>query len=113
MPVITSKDGEDCAQDDSFSTVFILESFEGDVYNYLYKQKQSLLGPLALQQLAKKNEPLPDNTRPLFNLAMTGVVVCFTGFRNKSDLVSLSSLLLSLLCNKITNLFRFLRKNSF
>ncbi|XP_044266147.1 protein ECT2 isoform X4 [Tribolium madens] len=93
VPVITSKDGEDCAQDDSFSTVFILESFEGDVYNCLYKQKQSLLGPLALQQLANKNEPLPDNTRPLFNLAMTGVVVCFTGFRNKSDLATLVPLI--------------------
>lgn len=90
VPVVTSDDGRDYAQDDFYSTMFVLENFEGDVYNSLCKQKQSLLGPLALQQLSNKSEPLPDNTRPLFNLSMTGVVVCFTGFRNKSDLVSIN-----------------------
>jgi hypothetical protein len=93
VPVVTSDDGRDYAQDDFYSTMFVLENFEGDVYNSLCKQKQSLLGPLALQQLSNKSEPLPDNTRPLFNLSMTGVVVCFTGFRNKSDLASLVPLI--------------------
>ncbi|XP_068904780.1 protein ECT2 isoform X4 [Tenebrio molitor] len=93
VPIVTSDDGRDYAQDDFYSTMFVLENFEGDVYNSLCKQKQSLLGPLALQQLSNKSEPLPDNTRPLFNLSMTGVVVCFTGFRNKSDLASLVPLI--------------------
>lgn len=94
VPVLTSADGKDYAQDFSFNTMFVLDNFEGDIYNYLYKQKQSILGHIALQQLANKNELLPDNTRPLFNLAMTGVVVCFTGFRNKDVLVRFQYLIL-------------------
>lgn len=88
VPVVSSKDGQDFAHDKSCTTIFVLDNFEGDVYNKLYKTKQPLLGPPALRQLAQKNEKLPNNTRPLFNLAMTGVVVCFTGFRNKEELVS-------------------------
>ena len=88
VPVVSSGDGKDCIQEDCYGTIFVLEQFDGDVYSCLCKQKQSLLGPVALQQLANKNESLPDNTRPLFNLSMTGVVVCFTGFRDKNDLVS-------------------------
>lgn len=66
----------------------MLEKFEGDNYDMLSKSRRPLLGPSALQQLANKGEKLPDyNTRPLYNLAMSGVVVCFTGFRNKDDLV--------------------------
>lgn len=87
VPIVNSENGQEYAQDDS-STIFVLENFEGDVYNSLYKSKQPILGPAALQQLALRKEKLPSNTRPLFNLAMTGVVVCFTGFRNKEDLVS-------------------------
>lgn len=87
VPVISSKDGAEYVDDDIY-TVFVLEAFEGDVYNRLYKSRQMLLGPIALQQLANKKESLPHNTRPLYNLAMSGVVVCFTGFRNKDELVS-------------------------
>lgn len=88
VPVVISKDGQEFAHDQNCTTIFVLDNFEGDVYNKLYKTKQPLLGPPALRQLAQKNEKLPNNTRPLFNLAMTGVVVCFTGFRNKEELVS-------------------------
>lgn len=88
VSVVTSKDGQDFANDTTCTTIFVLDNFEGDVYNKLYKTKQPLLGPPALKQLAQKNEKLPNNTRPLYNLAMTGVVVCFTGFRNKEELVS-------------------------
>lgn len=88
VPIVSSKDGQDYAHDKSCTTIFVINNFEGDVYNMLYKTKQPLLGPPALTQLAQKNEKLPNNTRPLFNLAMTGVVVCFTGFRNKEELVS-------------------------
>ncbi|CAH1117797.1 unnamed protein product [Phaedon cochleariae] len=93
VPVVTSKDGLEYAQDDSCTTIFVLANFEGDVYNRLYKSKQPLLGPPALQQLAAKKEKLPNNTRPLFNLSMTGVVVCFTGFRNKDELTKLVPLI--------------------
>ncbi|KAJ8972508.1 hypothetical protein NQ314_000152 [Rhamnusium bicolor] len=74
VPVVSAEDGQEYAQDDNCSTVFVLESFDGDVYTSLYKSRQPLLGPPALQQLALRKEKLPNNTRPLFNLAMTGVV---------------------------------------
>ncbi|KAJ8983138.1 hypothetical protein NQ317_014713 [Molorchus minor] len=93
VPVLSSENGQEFAQDDSCTTVFVLEIFEGDVYNNLYKSRQPLLGPTALKQLASKKEKLPNNTRPLFNLAMTGVVVCFTGFRNKDELTKLVPLI--------------------
>lgn len=89
VSIVTSKTGEEYARDHSCSTIFVIDNFNGDIYENLYKSRHPLLGPPALQQLANKNEKLPNNTRPLFNLAMLGVVVCFTGFRNKDDLVCL------------------------
>lgn len=67
-----------------------MDSFEGDPFNALFKAKQLVLGPPALRQLADRKESLPDNIRPLYNLAMLGAVVCFTGFRNKEELVSVA-----------------------
>nr|CAH7740851.1 unnamed protein product [Callosobruchus chinensis] len=93
VPVVTSKDGQEYTHDDTCSTIFVLENFEGNVFEKLHKSRKRLLGTTALQQLVKKKEKLPLNTRPLFNLAMTGVVVCFTGFRNKEELTKLVPLI--------------------
>ncbi|XP_060518985.1 protein ECT2 isoform X3 [Cylas formicarius] len=94
VPVVTSETGQEYLEDNSCCTFFVIENFDGDVYNTICKSKQSVLGPPALQQLAKKNnKELPDNTRPLFNIAMRGVVVCFTGFRNKDELTKLVPLI--------------------
>ncbi|KAK5647138.1 hypothetical protein RI129_005602 [Pyrocoelia pectoralis] len=86
VPVITSENGLEYLEDRSCKTIYVLNTFDDDLYNTLYKHRQSILGPVALQQLSRKQEQLPDNTRPLFNLSMTGVIVCFTGFRNKNEL---------------------------
>lgn len=86
VPVISSDDGLQYLEDRSCKTIYVLNTFDDDLYNTLYKQRQSILGPVALRQLSQKREQLPDNTRPLFNLSMTGVIVCFTGFRNKNEL---------------------------
>lgn len=96
VPVITSENGKEYSDGKSSKTVFVVDSFDDVVYNSLCTNKQSILGPIALQQLANKKEKLPDNTRPLYNLAMTGVVLCFTGFRNKDDLVSLYTFIMML-----------------
>jgi hypothetical protein len=40
-----------------------------------------------MQQYAERREGLPSNSRPLYNLAMSGLVICFTGFRKKDELV--------------------------
>lgn len=89
VPVLTSVSGLEFTDNEhTCKTVFVLDSFDDDVFKALFKLRQCILGPTALQQLAIKKEKLPDNIRPLFNLSMGGVVVCFTGFRNKEDLVS-------------------------
>lgn len=87
VPVVTSNDGREYI-DGSFSTVFVVKEFEGDIFTYLSRAKQCILGPPALQQLAQQEKPLPCNTRPLYNLAMNGVVLCLTGFKVKDELVS-------------------------
>lgn len=89
VPVVHSQDGKQYMDDTACCTYYIIDNFDGSVYNSLCKCRQIILGPPALQQLGRKvPKELPDNTRPLFNLAMRGVVVCFTGFRNKDVLVS-------------------------
>lgn len=88
VSVVTSETGMEYIHDHSCRTIFVVESFESEAFDALSRYKHPLLGPPALRQLAAKREHLPDNTRPLYNLSMTGVVVCFTGFRNKTELVS-------------------------
>ncbi|XP_017768684.1 PREDICTED: protein ECT2 isoform X4 [Nicrophorus vespilloides] len=89
VPIVTSPDGYEYAGDQSCSTIFVLEKFQGPQYDHLCKSRHPLLGMPALRQLAIRKDKLPNNTRPLYTLAMTGVVVCFTGFRNKEDLTRL------------------------
>lgn len=85
VPIVVSETGEEYANDNLFSTVFVLNEFEGDVYDMLYKSRHPMLGPIALQQLAQKKEKLPSKTRRYYNLSMSGVVVAFTRFRDKKD----------------------------
>ncbi|XP_049822785.1 protein ECT2 isoform X2 [Aethina tumida] len=92
VPVVTSNDGREYI-DGSFSTVFVVKEFEGDIFTYLSRAKQCILGPPALQQLAQQEKPLPCNTRPLYNLAMNGVVLCLTGFKVKDELQKLVPLI--------------------
>lgn len=47
-----------------------------------------LLGTTAVKELNHRKETLPNNSRPLYSLAMWGLVICFTGFRKKEELVS-------------------------
>ncbi|XP_057663730.1 protein ECT2 [Diorhabda carinulata] len=93
FPVLTSIEPLDFKENESTSTIFVVENFEGEIFEKLYRSKLQLLGPVALKQLALKKEKLPFNTRPLYNLAMTGVIVCFTGFREKGELAKLVSLI--------------------
>lgn len=50
----------------------------------------SILGPPALKYAAEMKHALGQNTRPIYNYAMRGVVTCFTGIRKKDELVSVS-----------------------
>ncbi|CAG9768830.1 unnamed protein product [Ceutorhynchus assimilis] len=94
VPVVSSVHGREYMDETSCCTYYVIDNFDGEIYNSLCKSRQTILGPPALQQLASRDKKeLPDNTRPLFNVAMRGVVVCFTGFRNKDDLTKLVPLI--------------------
>lgn len=93
IPVLTSETGAEFVGDTSCSTVFVVGSFDVENMKELHKFPHQVLGTVALQQLSMKKENLPGCTRPLYNTAMSGVVVCFTGFRKKEDLTRLIPLI--------------------
>lgn len=86
VPVVLSATGAEFINDGSWDTVFVLEEFSGPIYDAIHRSEQRILGPTALQQFAERKQELPSNSRPLYNLAMSGLVICFTGFRKKDEL---------------------------
>uniref|UniRef100_A0A1B6JGD0 Protein ECT2 n=1 Tax=Homalodisca liturata TaxID=320908 RepID=A0A1B6JGD0_9HEMI len=89
VEVITSEDGSLCHSSLPLSTIFVLNEFEGSVFENLHKLGHRILGTTAVRELAARKEPLPQNSRPLYSLAMWGLIVCFTGFRKKEELMRL------------------------
>ncbi|XP_049291037.1 protein ECT2 isoform X2 [Anopheles funestus] len=97
LPIVTSDTGaEYIGDDDSISTVFVLNDFQGPVYDAIYKAKQRILGPPALQQAVRFSEGLVWNNRPIYNYCMRGVITCFTGIRKKDELTHLVHLIHSM-----------------
>nr|XP_014346922.1 PREDICTED: protein ECT2 [Latimeria chalumnae] len=81
-------DGENA----EFETIFILSNFLGHVYDFLHKSDHRILGPPIVLYCTQKGEPLPFNSRPLYCASMLNMVLCFTGFRKKEELVKLVTL---------------------
>uniref|UniRef100_A0A8C9TN60 Epithelial cell transforming 2 n=1 Tax=Scleropages formosus TaxID=113540 RepID=A0A8C9TN60_SCLFO len=75
-----------------FETVFALTDFEGPDFEYLYKNDHRIVGPPALLHCAGTQEPLPFSSRPLYSTTMMNLSLCFTGFRDKEEVVHLVSL---------------------
>ncbi|XP_041125551.1 protein ECT2 isoform X1 [Polyodon spathula] len=75
-----------------FETIFILTDFGCPEYEYLYKKDNRILGPPVVLHCAAKEEPLPFSSRPLYCTAMLNLVLCFTGFRKKEEVVKLVNL---------------------
>nr|XP_040222614.2 protein ECT2 isoform X1 [Anopheles coluzzii] len=98
LPIVTSDTGAEYIGDDDISirTVFVLNDFEGPVYDAIYKAKQRILGPPALQQAVRSSEGLVWNNRPIYNYCMRGVITCFTGIRKKDELTHLVHLIHSM-----------------
>lgn len=75
-----------------------LRDYKSVPYKYLISFSMSLslscsiLGPPALKYAAEMKQTLGQNTRPIYNYAMRGVVTCFTGIRKKDELVSTGEL---------------------
>uniref|UniRef100_UPI00398EAA92 protein ECT2 isoform X3 n=1 Tax=Pristiophorus japonicus TaxID=55135 RepID=UPI00398EAA92 len=70
-----------------FETIFVLGEFEGQPYETLHKMDTRILGPPVVLHCARKGEPLPYTSRPLYSRSMLNLVLCFTGFRKEKLLI--------------------------
>ncbi|XP_059478644.1 protein ECT2 [Neocloeon triangulifer] len=80
-----SRDGSELLD---LETVYIVDDFEGPVFNSLRNRKCRILGPTALIQYAQNDEPLPTRYTkyPTYCLHMRGATVCFSWFRDRIEM---------------------------
>ncbi|KAJ8310829.1 hypothetical protein KUTeg_012694 [Tegillarca granosa] len=90
--------GEECQNNKELKTaikletVFVLSSFEGEVYHKLLKAETRIVGPPVIIQCSKDKKTLPSHSRPLYSPAMCGVIVCFTGFHRREEVTPLADI---------------------
>ncbi|XP_023573575.1 protein ECT2 [Octodon degus] len=94
VPCVTMDSMEEFESLDSpeFENVFIVTEFQDSVFNDLHKGDCRIIGPPVVLSCAQKGEPLPFSCRPLYCTSMMNLVLCFTGFRKKEELVRLVTL---------------------
>ncbi|XP_025917715.1 protein ECT2 isoform X1 [Apteryx rowi] len=94
VPYIKMDTIEELGDSDSpeFETVFVVTDFQDSIFNNLYKADCRVVGPPVVLHCARKGEPLPFSCRPLYCASMLNLVLCFTGFRKKDELVKLVTL---------------------
>ncbi|KAJ8356951.1 hypothetical protein SKAU_G00197450 [Synaphobranchus kaupii] len=73
-------------------TVFVLTDFKSPGYDYLYENSSRVVGPPVVLHCARTEEPLPFSLRPLYSNSMRDLKLCFTGFRQKEEVVHLVTL---------------------
>ena len=91
--MIYSEDGSEFVSP-QLDTVFVLYEFSGEVYESLYQKECRILGYPALLEISRQKCPVPDLDRPLFSISMENVVTCFTGFRNREEVVRSPALII-------------------
>ncbi|KAM4041459.1 protein ECT2 isoform 2-T2 [Anomaloglossus baeobatrachus] len=93
-PYVTTESVEEYAEADApeFENVFVISDFQHPSFRYLYKAACRVLGPPIILVCAQKGEPMPFTSRPLYCASMLNLVLCFTGFRKKEELVKLVTL---------------------
>ncbi|XP_016965775.1 protein ECT2 isoform X5 [Drosophila biarmipes] len=96
LPIVTSDTGMDFLGESEWRTFYVLDDFEGASFEAIHKQKECILGPPALKYAAEMKQTLGQNSRPIYNYAMRGVVTCFTGIRKKDELTKLVNLIHSM-----------------
>ncbi|XP_005419089.1 protein ECT2 isoform X2 [Geospiza fortis] len=79
----------DCPE---FETIFVVSDFQAPIFSNLCKADCRVIGPPVVLHCAQKGEPLPFSCRPLYCTSMLNLVLCFTGFRKKDELVKLVTL---------------------
>ncbi|KFQ67259.1 Protein ECT2 [Phaethon lepturus] len=94
VPCIKTDTIEELGDSDSpeFETIFVVSDFQDSIFNNLCKADCRVIGPPVVLHCAQKGEPLPFSCRPLYCASMLNLVLCFTGFRKKDELVKLVTL---------------------
>ncbi|XP_066412583.1 protein ECT2 [Molothrus aeneus] len=94
MPYIKTDTMEELGDADcpEFETIFVVSDFQAPIFSNLCKADCRVIGPPVVLHCAQKGEPLPFSCRPLYCTSMLNLVLCFTGFRKKDELVKLVTL---------------------
>ncbi|NXL18641.1 ECT2 protein, partial [Setophaga kirtlandii] len=94
MPYIKTDTIEELGDADcpEFETIFVVSDFQAPILSNLCKADCRVIGPPVVLHCAQKGEPLPFSCRPLYCASMLNLVLCFTGFRKKDELVKLVTL---------------------
>ncbi|NXO22446.1 ECT2 protein, partial [Cisticola juncidis] len=94
MPYIKTDTIEELGDSDSpeFETIFVVSDFQAPILSNLSKADCRVIGPPVVLHCAQRGEPLPFSCRPLYCASMLNLVLCFTGFRKKDELVKLVTL---------------------
>ncbi|XP_040205316.1 protein ECT2 isoform X2 [Rana temporaria] len=94
LPHIITEAVEEYVETDApeFENVFVISDFQHPSFQYLYKADCRVVGPPIILYCAQKGESLPFTSRPLYCASMLNLVLCFTGFRKKEELVKLVTL---------------------
>uniref|UniRef100_A0A6G1RJD7 Epithelial cell transforming 2 n=1 Tax=Hypotaenidia okinawae TaxID=2861861 RepID=A0A6G1RJD7_9GRUI len=94
VPYIKTDTIEELGDSDSpeFENIFVVSDFQDSIFNNLCKADCRIIGPPVVLYCAQKGEPLPFSCRPLYCASMLNLVLCFTGFRKKEELVKLVTL---------------------
>ena len=71
---------------------FVCEDFSNDIYAKLHKKRCKIVGAPYVISMCRIGKELPEIHRPVYNRAMFGVCLCFTGFRNKEEMSRLCRL---------------------
>lgn len=91
--VLYSDTGFEYMTDTDDDTVFVVENFDGDIFQQLRRGRCRILGPPVIIKCARDKERLPSNQRPLYCTTMNQLILCFTGFKVKEDLSRLADLI--------------------
>ncbi|NXE63568.1 ECT2 protein, partial [Calcarius ornatus] len=94
MPYIKTDTIEELGDSDcpEFETIFVVSDFQAPIFSNLCKADCRVIGPPVVLHCAQKGEALPFSCRPLYCASMLNLVLCFTGFRKKDELVKLVTL---------------------
>ncbi|CAE1269369.1 ECT2 [Acanthosepion pharaonis] len=89
-PIIYSDTGQEIPESSPCEYIFILDNFADHVFRQLYANGRRIMGPPVIIKCARDNLPLPKYGRPLYCMAMSELILCFTGIKQKEKMAKLT-----------------------